>query len=111
MEGLSDAKVQLWIAVWQTMLEGQGGRSLKTSNLLGEEWQWAQKASAVLGICTPFHSGVCVCVWVYQLGGLVGFLSSKYLNNLNIRGQILLTSVTSGLHCGSVYRAANYWGN
>lgn len=35
------------MAVPQTMLERQGGRSLKTSNLLGEEWQWAQKASAM----------------------------------------------------------------
>lgn len=106
---LSDSKVQLWITEPHTILERQGGRSLKTSNLLEEEWQWAQKAPTLLGICTPFHSSVCVCVWVYQLGSPVGFPSSKYLNNLTIRGQILLSGVTSGLHCGSVYKPTNYW--
>lgn len=50
------------MAVPQTMLAKQGGRSLKTSNLPGEEWQWAQKASARLGIHIPFHSSVCVFV-------------------------------------------------
>lgn len=56
---------------------------------------------------TLSEQSVCVFVWVYQLGRLVGFLSSKYLNNLTISGQILLSSVTSGLHCGSVYKATN----
>lgn len=37
MEGLPDSKVQLWVAVLQTMLQKQGGRSLKTSHLLKEE--------------------------------------------------------------------------
>lgn len=52
------------MAVPQTMLAKRGGRSLKTSNLPGEEWQWAQKASARLGIHIPFHSSVCVCLCV-----------------------------------------------
>lgn len=50
MEGVPDSNVQLCIAVPWTMLEKQGGRSLKNPNLQREERQWAQKASAVVRI-------------------------------------------------------------
>ena len=81
---------------------------------------WEKNGNGPIGLCnvgnlcTLTQRCVCVwvflsvCVWVYQLGRVVGFLSPKYLNNLTIRGQLLLTSVTSGLHSHSVYKATNY---
>lgn len=97
METEPGPEVQLWMSMLQTMLQKQGGRSLKCSSLQKEEWQCAWKACAVLMICAPFHSSVTVSVRAYQLRRLAGFLSSKHLNNLTIRGQIALNSVTLGL--------------
>lgn len=93
---------------------GETGWSLiKNLQFAGRRMAMGPKGLCNAGdVHTLSQQCVCVlCVWVYQLGRLVGFLSSKYLNNSTIRGQILLTSVTSGLHCGDVYRATNYWGS
>lgn len=89
------------------MFERQGGPSLKTSNLLGEEQQWALKAFVMPGISTSFHNGLCARVLLASIKEACWVSLFKE----RIWGQTQLTSVTSGQHHGSVCGATNYSGS
>lgn len=90
------------MAVPQTAVEWQGGRSLKP--LICSE----NNSDAVLEIYTPSHSGVCVCV---NYDGMLRALLSNFLNNLATWGRTLLGQTTMGLLCAADDKGTNFSGS
>lgn len=100
-EEFSGCSVQLLAAAAKTMLQRQGGRSLKPLIC------WENNGNtpfALLVTCEPFHCTVCGAI----REGCWEFLLSKQLNNLTILG-LGLFSIAQRLLCNTVYEVTSCW--